>query len=119
MLWLTVISLSIVVCTLNRAPGIWHNFKHLLIRRNDNFYQNALERLEFTHPDASQAVQWTQNHFRKRRYRVRLLKDNEVTYLYANKNSLTTLPTFVFHPALLTLLMTGVLLQWHGIAPHD
>jgi cytochrome c biogenesis protein len=119
MLLLTVLSLSIVVGTLNRAPGIWHNFKHPLIRRNDNFYQNALERIEFTHPDASQAVQWTQDHFRKKGYRVRLLKDNEVTYLYTNKNSWATLSTFVFHAALVTLLMAGVLSQWHGFAPNS
>ena len=119
MLLLTVLSLSIIVCTLNRAPGIWHNFKHPLIRRNDNFYENALERIEFTHPDATQAVQWTQDHFRKRGYRVRLLKDNEVTYLYANKNSWATLSTFVFHAALVTLLMAGVLSQWHGFAPNS
>ena len=118
-LLLTVLSLSIVVCTLNRAPGIWHNFKHPLIRRNENFYQNALERDEFTHPDASQAVQWTQDHFRKRGYRVRLLQDNDVTYLYANKNSWATLSTFVFHAALVTLLMAGVLSQWHGFAPSS
>ena len=119
MLLLTVLSLSIVVCTLNRVPGIWHNFKHPLIRRNDNFYQNALERVEFTHSDASQAVQWTQSHFRKRGYRVRLLQDTDVTYLYANKNSWATLSTFVFHAALVTLLMAGVLSQWHGFAPNS
>ena len=118
-LLLTVLSLSIVVCTLNRAPGIWHNFKHPLIRRNDNFYQNALERVEFTHPDASQAVQWTQAHFRKRGYRVRSLQNEDVTYLYANKNSWATLSTFVFHAALVTLLMAGVLSQWHGFAPNS
>src|SRR6266516_6686047 len=83
MLLLTVVALSIIVCTLNRAPGIWHNFKHPLIRRNDNFYQNALERSEYTHPNA---VTWTQTEFRKRGYSVRTLKENEVTYLYANKN---------------------------------
>src|SRR6266516_1692597 len=119
MLLLTVVALSIIVCTLNRAPGIWHNFKHPLIRRNDNFYQNALERIEFTHPDVSQAVQWTQAHFRKRGYQVRFLKENDVTYLYAHKNSWATLSTFVFHAALLTLLMAGVLSQWHGFAPNS
>jgi cytochrome c biogenesis protein len=116
MLLLTVLSLSIIVCTLNRAPGIWHNFKHPLIRRNGNFYQNALERNEFAHPDA---VQWTQSHFRKRGYRVRMLKDNEITYLYVHKNSWATLSTFVFHAALVTLLMAGVLSQWHGFAPKS
>src|SRR5215471_18794358 len=76
MLLLTVLSLSIVVCTLNRAPGIWHNFKHPLIKRNDKFYQNALERAEVTLPNSTQAVQWMQDHFRKRGYRVRLLREH-------------------------------------------
>jgi len=116
MLLLTVVALSIIVCTLNRAPGIWHNFKHPLIRRNDNFYQNALERSEYTHPNA---VTWTQTEFRKRGYRVRTLKENEVTYLYANKNSWTTLSTFVFHAALVTLFMAGVISQWHGFSPNS
>src|SRR2546429_5476882 len=102
MLLLTVLSLSIIVGTLNRAPSIWHNFKHPLIRRNDNFYQNALERCEFTHP---YALTWTQAEFRKRGYRVRTLEGDEVIYLYANKHSWATLSTFVFHAALVTLLM--------------
>ena len=114
MLLLTILSLSIVVCTLNRAPAIWQNFKHPLIRRNDNFFQNALERNEFTHRDA---VVWTQAEFRKRGFRVRTLENNELTYLYANKNSWATLATFVFHAALVTLLMVGVVSQWHGFPP--
>lgn len=114
MLLLTVLSLSIIVCTLNRVPAIWQNFKHPLIRRNENFYQNALERGEFTHP---KAVTWTQAEFRKRGFRVRTLEDNEVTYIYANKNSWATLSTFVFHAALVTLLMAGVVSQWHGFPP--
>ena len=40
-------------------------------------------------------------------------------YLYANKNSWATLSTFVFHAALVTLLMAGVLSQWHGFAPNS
>jgi cytochrome c biogenesis protein len=119
MLLLTVLSLSIIVCTLNRAPGIWQNFKHPLIKRNDKFYQNALERAEVSLPDSTQAVQWTQDHFRKRGYRVRLLQEHDVTYLYVNKNSWATLSTFVFHAALVTMLMVGVLSQWHGFAPNS
>jgi cytochrome c biogenesis protein len=116
MLLLTVLSLSIIVGTLNRAPIIWQNFKHPLIRRNDNFYQNALERSEFTHSDAAT---WTQAELRKRGFRVRALEDNKVTYLYANKNSWATLATFVFHAALVTLLMAGVVSQWHGFPPNS
>ena len=87
-----------------------------LIRRNNNFYQNALERCEFTHP---YALTWTQAEFRKRGYRVRTLEGDEVIYLYANKHSWATLSTFVFHAALVTLLMAGVISQWHGFPPNS
>ncbi len=117
MLLLTILALSIVVCTLNRAPAIWQNFRHPLLRRSDKFYVNALERAEFSHEDA---VSWTQAALRRRHYRVRSLAgEDEIIYLYANKNSWATLSTFVFHAALVTLLLAGVLSQWHGFAPDS
>ena len=124
MLMLTVLALSIVVCTLNRAPAIWQNFRHPLLRRSDKFYQNALERASFDHQDS---VDWTRAALRRRHYRVRSVVEvkeeaggkHEVTYLYANKNSWATLSTFVFHAALVTLLLAGVLSQWHGFAPDS
>jgi cytochrome c biogenesis protein len=129
LLLLALLSLSIVVCTLNRAPAIWQNFAHPLIRRNENFYVNALERREFSHANA---VEWTRGAFRKRHYRVRSVvedcrsdsenhpqKPKKLTYLYANKNSWATLSTFVFHAALVTLLMAGVLSQWHSFPQNS
>jgi cytochrome c biogenesis protein len=119
-LLLTILSLSIVVCTLNRAPAIWHNVTRPLLRRSEQFYQNALERSEFSHADA---VDWTRTALRKRHYRARSVVETgeqsdgstcEVTYLYANKNSWATLSTFVFHAALVMLLMAGVVSQWRG-----
>ena len=127
MLLLTVLALSIIVCTLNRAPAIWQNFRHPILRRSDKFYENALERVSFEHEEA---VAWTTQALRKRGYRVRSLVETvevggtrgekkgqqEVTFLYANKNSWATLATFVFHAALVTLLLAGVFSQWHGFA---
>ena len=152
LLLLCILALSIVVCTLNRAPAIWQNFRHPVIRRSDKFYLNALERVEFTHSDA---VAWTRAELRRRRFQVRSLvvssvsepesaredvggreavdvgeaagvgedamncvptKGGEVFYLYASKNTWATLSTFVFHAALVTLLLAGVLSQWHGFA---
>lgn len=121
---MTILCLSIVVCTLNRAPAIWQNFNHPLLKRSEKFYRNALERGEFEREDA---VTWTIAALRKRRYRVRSVVEthktgkaeqetSEVVYLYANKNSWATLSTFVFHASLVTLLMAGVLSQWHGFA---
>lgn len=148
LLLLTVLALSIVVCTLNRAPAIWQNFRHPLIQRSERFYQNALERGEYSRQDA---VAWTEAEFRRRRYRVRsvvmrsttqegrpqgssppipttpaptmntkpsFVPSTDITYLYASKNTWATLSTFVFHATLVTLLMAGVLSQWHGF-PAD
>lgn len=127
MLLLTILSLSIVVCTLNRAPAIWQNFAHPLIRRSDTFYEHALERTEFVSVDA---IEWTRVALRKRHYHVQSMVEmqadtehvgdggaQKVVYLYAHKNSWATLSTFVFHAALVTLLMAGVISQWHGFSP--
>ena len=151
MLLLTILSLSIIVCTLNRAPAIWQNFKHPVIRRSEKFYQHALERASFTHPDP---LAFATTELRKRHYRIRTLtvqgtggasprpglaeagsrpgssrgvsenndtggSTEQTTYLYANKNSWATLATFVFHAALVTLLMAGVISQWHGLPPDS
>src|SRR5258706_14081036 len=118
MLLLTILALSIVVCTLNRAPAIWQNFRHPLLRRSDKFYLNALERAEFTHDNA---VEWTRAALRKRHYRVRGVVEmtEEVTYLYANKNSWATLCTFVFHAALVTLLLAVSLSRRDSVFSHS
>lgn len=130
MLLMTILSLSIIVCTLNRAPAIWQNFRHPILQRSDKFYENALDRIAFEHEDA---VAWTSQMLRKRGYRVRSpvetvevdgeqkgkKESQEVIYLYANKNSWATLSTFVFHAALVTLLLAGVFSQWHGFATNS
>lgn len=123
-LLLVLLSLSIFVGgMLNRLPAIWQNVRHPLIRRSDKFYENALEHGTFEHEEA---LTWTTQALRKRGYRVRTVvktsKENaaqEVTYLYANKNSWATLSTFVFHSALIVLLLAGACSQWHGFAPDS
>ena len=119
LLLLSILALSIIVCTLNRAPTIWQNFAHPVIRRSDKFYENALERISCIHTDP---VKFARSQLRKRHYRVRSITiddDEPVTYLYANRNSWATLATFVFHAALVTLLMAGVLSVWHGFPPDS
>src|SRR5579875_775780 len=110
---------------LNRLPAIWQNFRHPILRRSDKFYENALERTSFEREDA---VEWTTRALRKRGFRVRSVvetveigdgrgakkEQQEITYLYANKNTWATLATFVFHASLIVLLLAGVFSQWHG-----
>lgn len=123
MLLMVLLVLSITVCTLNRFPAIWQNFRHPIIKRSDKFYENALERVAFEREDA---VAWTSAQLRRHGYRVRSVVESggrgtqqeseDVTYLYANKNSWATLSTFLFHAALITLLLAGTFSQWHGFA---
>jgi cytochrome c biogenesis protein len=129
-LLLVLLAVSIIVCTLNRLPAIWQNFRHPILRRSDKFYENALERVSFEHDDP---VAWSTQQLRKRGYRVRSVVESvevggargeqkeqrEVTYLYANKNSWATLSTFVFHAALVTLLLAGAFSQWHGFPSNS
>lgn len=125
LLLLVLLSLSILVGgMLNRLPAIWQNVRHPLLKRSDKFYESALERVSFEHEDA---VEWTVRSLRKRGYRVRRLieavemngEEQEITYLYANKNSWATLATFVFHVALILLLLAGVFSQWHGFPANS
>ncbi|HEY0754365.1 MAG TPA: cytochrome c biogenesis protein ResB [Ktedonobacteraceae bacterium] len=130
-LLMTLLALSIVVCTLNRLPAIWQNFRHPILQRSDKFYENALDRVVFEHEDA---VAWTTSQLRAAGFRVRSVvaisaaggngrgekkARLEVTYLYANKNSWSTLSTFLFHAALVTLLLAGTFSQWHGFAANS
>ncbi|HVU69627.1 MAG TPA: cytochrome c biogenesis protein ResB [Ktedonobacteraceae bacterium] len=121
MLLMVLLALSIVVCTLNRFPAIWQNVRHPILRRSDKFYENALERVTFEHEDA---VAWTGEQLRKHGFRVRKVVETngdkqEVTFLYANKNTWATLATFVFHAALVTLLLAGTFSQWHGFPANS
>ncbi len=128
-LLLVLLSMSILIGgMLNRLPAIWQNFRYPLVRRSDKFYENALERGSFEREDA---LTWTTQALRKRGYRVRSVVEavavggahtepqQDVTYLYANKNSWATLSTFSFHLALITLLLAGACSQWHGFAPSS
>jgi len=117
-LLLTLLAISIIICTANRAPGIWHNFRHPLIRRSDRFYQNARERVEFS---TDHSIDEIRQALRQRHYRVRGVTDEEtgIVYLYANKNSWATLSTFVFHGCLVLILLSGVITTWRGFGDQS
>ncbi len=104
---------------IQRAPGIWHNFRHPAVRTNERFYQNALARKEF---DTRQDVEGVRRFFRKKHYRL-LVKEgssgNGVTYLYAYKNSWATLSTFVFHTCLVLLMLATVVTDWQGFGSNS
>ncbi len=115
---MALLAVNVAICTMNRAPGIWYNFRHPAVRTNERFYQNALARQEF---DTDQDVEGIRRFFRKRHYRV-LVKEgsaNGATYLYAYKNSWATLSTFVFHACLVALMLATVITDWQGFGQNS
>jgi cytochrome c biogenesis protein len=117
-LLMVLLAINVAVCTMNRAPGIWYNFRNPAVRTNDRFYQNALARQDF---HTSQDVEGIRRFFRKRHYRV-LVKEgsgNGATYLYAYKNTWATLSTFVFHACLVALMLATVITNWQGFGTNS
>ncbi len=115
---LVLLAINVAICTLNRAPGIWYNFRNPAVRTNDRFYQNALARQEL---DTRQDVEGIRRFFRKKHYRV-LVKEgnaNGATYLYAYKNTWATLSTFVFHACLVALMLAPLLTIWRGFGTNS
>jgi cytochrome c biogenesis protein len=115
---MVLLAINVAICTLNRAPGIWYNFRNPAVRTNDRFYQNALARQEF---DTAQDAEGVRRFFRKKHYRVKVKEENEkgVTYLYAYKNTWATLSTFVFHACLVSLMLATVVTGWRGFGDNS
>lgn len=115
---MVLLAINVTVGTLNRAPGIWYNFRNPAVRTNERFYQNALARQDF---DTHQDVEGIRRFFRKKHYRV-LVKEgsgNGATYLYAHKNTWATLSTFVFHACLVSLMLATVITDWQGFGTNS
>ncbi|HEY7358837.1 MAG TPA: cytochrome c biogenesis protein ResB [Ktedonobacterales bacterium] len=115
---LVLLAINVTVCTLNRAPGIWYNFRNPAVRTNDRFYQNALARQEL---DTLQDAEGVRRFFRKKHYRVKVKEGNAngATYLYAYKNTWATLSTFVFHACLVALMLAPLLTIWRGFGANS
>src|ERR1051326_1181919 len=115
---MVLLAINVTVGTLNRAPGIWYNFRNPAVRTNDRFYQNALARQEL---ESRQDAEGIRRFFRRQHYRVRVKEGsgNGATYLYAYKNTWATLSTFVFHACLVSLMLATVITGWHGFGANS
>ena len=113
---MVLLAINVAVGTINRASGIWYNFRNPAVRTNDRFYQNAMARQEF---DTAQDVQGIRRFFRRKLYRVKVKEANGSTYLYAYKNTWATLSTFVFHACLILLMLATVVTGWRGFGTNS
>ena len=106
---LTVLSVAIAICTINRAPGIWLAIAHPTVTTTHGFLRNAeasalyestLRRDEF--------VSQISELLGERHYRVLTTEQNGEVHLYADRWRYSRLATFPFHLALIMILFGGI-----------
>lgn len=106
---LGLIAVAIVVCTINRVPGIWASIAHPTVATTRQFFQAAEPAAAFRPvADVQQASDVLAAGLRARRYRVVSEAREGVTHVYADKHRFGKLGTFPFHLGLILVLIGGI-----------
>lgn len=112
---LALLTVAIIVCTMNRVPGIWATIAHPKITTTHGFLASAETSATFTTASpADELMTTTSSLLRKQRYRVLTEKVDDKTHFYADKNRLSKLGTFPFHLGLILLLVGGIVASVYG-----
>lgn len=108
-LTLALIAMAIVVCTINRIPGIWRSIAHPTVVSPRQFFLTA-EPAVVLHPrqPPAAATQELVTALRARRYRVLTEQRDGDHHVYADKHRFGKLGTFPFHLALILILIGGI-----------
>jgi cytochrome c biogenesis protein len=108
---LTVLVISIVVCTLDRTPRLWRQSHVVRVAQPEPFFDPSLpDRAALTGVDAA-AVRET---LRRHRFHVREAEDDGVAYLYGDRHQYTKMATLLTHLGLILFLLAGVVTSAFG-----
>ncbi len=115
MFMLGLIAVAIAICTINRAPSIWHSIANPTITTTRGFIRNAEVSASYTlageRDDVANRVIDT---LRRRRYRVASQIHNDEVHIYADRFRWGKLGTFPFHLALILILVGGIIGARYG-----
>lgn len=108
-LTLGLLAIAIVICTLNRVPGIWRSISQPTVVTTRHFFKTAEPSVTFQAAEESEtaATQLTRM-LRTQRYRVLTKQVDGQIHLYADKHRFGKLGTFPFHLALILVLVGGI-----------
>jgi cytochrome c biogenesis protein ResB len=112
---LALLLVSVCVCTANRFPPIWRSIVRGPKRVNDQYFQIAHHRADFTTPRDVSALGRV---LRRKGYKVTVTEEGPTTYLYADRFPWAKLATFASHLSLL-IFMAGGLVTWRVGASED
>ncbi len=117
---LAVLAIAIAVCTMNRAPGIWHTISNPTIPTTHGFLKNSgtLATISFTEP-IEESNNKLSTAFKSRRYRVLTETRGDELHVYADKNRYAKFGTFPFHLALILILVGGIVGARYGFRNQE
>ena len=108
-LTLVLLAVAIVVCTINRVPGIWASIMHPTIVTTRQFFQAAEPAAVFrSQAPAAASADSLIRVLKARRYRVLSEERDGAIHVYADKNRFGKLGTFPFHLGLILVLIGGI-----------
>jgi len=99
---LSLLAVSIVVCTLDRTPRLWHSVRDIRVRQPLPFFDVGLHQRALLEVPSDETVLTA---MRKRRFAVRQERDEAgVVYLYGDRNRYFRLATLLTHLGLILFL---------------
>ncbi|CAN5509863.1 cytochrome c biogenesis protein ResB [soil metagenome] len=102
---LTLLVVSIVVCTLDRTPRLWRTLRQVRVAQPDGFFDTRLPQRARLEADLS-ADELTQL-LRSRRFRVRREVDGSAAFVYGDRNQYFRMATLLTHLGLILFLAGG------------
>jgi len=110
---LSLLVVSVAVCTVSRFPSIWRAVTRPPRRVNDTYFASARHRFDYATPAAGPGLEAV---LRPRRYAVERYQEGDALYLFADRFQFVQLATFVSHLALIVLLAAALVSRFSGFS---
>lgn len=112
---LALLGIAIVVCTINRVPGIWSAITDPTVKTTASYFDRSDMAAEMSVSSApDQAIQGLVSLLRNQRYRVLTERHGSDVHVYADKHRFGRLGTFPFHMALILVVVGGIVGSEYG-----
>lgn len=117
---LGLLTINIIVCTLNRWKGIWRTAFPARIRMTDSFFQHARFNARYLlDQPAETAADTVRKGLRGARYRISTAAEPGSVALYADRNRFSRFGTFVSHLSLVLILAGTVVGGIWGVSDSE
>ena len=114
-LGLVLLVVSIVICTLDRTPRLWHQAAFIRVRQPDSYFDPRLPDRVSIAPAATLTSEAVRAVLRRRRFAVRLEADEDgTTWIYGDRHRWSKLATLVSHLGLILFLVAGLVTARFG-----